>query len=211
MGLGDIVRAIKPTCLIGAAAVLRVFTPEIIQDMASFNQQPIIFALSNPTSMAECTAEEAYIHSEGRAVFASGSLFPTYEKNGLKFVPGQGNNAYIFPGVALGVVTAGIHHISDSVFLSAAEALADLVTEDDLKVGRVYPPLATLRDCSLKIAAKVAEDAYADNTASTYPEPKDKEEFIKMQLYDYEYDGVSALPVRYDWPAEVTGRATSPK
>ena len=111
----------------------------------------------------------------------------------------------------MGVVTAGIHHISDSVFLSAAEALADLVTEDDLKVGRMYPPLATLRDCSLKIAAKVAEDAYADNTASTYPEPKDKEEFIKMQLYDYEYDGVSALPVQYDWPAEVTGRATSPK
>ena len=76
--LGDIVRAIKPTCLIGAAAVPRVFTPEIIQDMASFNQQPIIFALSNPTSMAECTAEEAYIHSEGRAVFASGSPFPTF-------------------------------------------------------------------------------------------------------------------------------------
>ena len=136
------------------------------------------------------------------------------------------------------MVTAGIHHISDSVFLSAAEALADLVTEDDLKVGRMYPPLATLRNCSLKIAAKVAEDAYGDNTvsrccvtftkflimiflfilisfsgwqASTYPEPKDKEEFIKMQLYDYEYDGVSALPVQYAWPAEVTGRETSPK
>ena len=111
---------------------------------------------------------QAYDYSEGRAVFASGSPFPTYEKNGLKFVPGQGNNAYIFPGVALGVVTAGIHHISDSVFLSAAEALADLVTEDDLKVGRMYPPLATLRNCSLKIAAKVAEDAYADNTVSRF-------------------------------------------
>ena len=84
--LGDIVRAIKPTCLIGAAAVPRVFTPEIIQDMASFNKQPIIFALSNPTSMAECTAEEAYIHSEGRAVFASGSPFPTFTGFGKVFI-----------------------------------------------------------------------------------------------------------------------------
>ena len=76
--LGDIVKAIKPTCLIGAAGVARVFTTEIIQDMATFNEQPIIFALSNPTSLAECTAEEAYTHSEGRAVFASGSPFPTF-------------------------------------------------------------------------------------------------------------------------------------
>merc|ERR1719204_69214 len=125
--LGDIVKKIKPTCLIGAAAVPRVFTPEIIKDMASFNEQPIIFALSNPTSMAECTAEEAYTHSEGRAVFASGSPFPTYTGFGKTYEPGQGNNAYIFPGAALGVITAGIHHISDSVFLASAEALAKQV------------------------------------------------------------------------------------
>ena len=86
--------------------------------------------------------------------------------------------------------------------MSAAEALANLVTEDDLKVGRMYPPLSTLRDCSIKIAAKVAEDAYADKTASTYPEPSNKEAFIRMQLYDYDYDGVSALPARYDWPSD---------
>merc|ERR1719468_708645 len=201
--LKDIVKELKPSVLIGAAAVGGVFTEEIIKDMATFNKQPIIFALSNPTSKAECTAEEAYKYSEGRAVFASGSPFPSYEMNGQTFVPGQGNNAYIFPGVSLAVICTGIHHISDSVFLSAAEALAKLVTEDDLKVGRMYPPLSSLRDCSIKIAAKVAEDAYKDKTASTYPEPDDKEVFIRKQLYEYNYDDVSALPARYDWPADV--------
>ncbi len=201
--LGDIVKKIKPTALIGAAAVGGVFTKEIIEDMASFNEKPIIFALSNPTSVAECTAEEAYKYSGGRAVFASGSPFPKYEKDGQVFYPGQGNNAYIFPGVALGVICTGMYHIDDSVFLSAAEALADLVTEDDLKVGRMYPPLSQLRECSVHIATLIAEDAYKDQTASTYPEPKDKEYFIRKQMYDYEYDNVSALPPRYSWPKDV--------
>merc|ERR1712228_726098 len=113
------------------------------------NEQPVIFALSNPTSMAECTAEEAYIHSDGRAVFASGSPFPTFQGFGRRYEPGQGNNAYIFTGVALGV----------SVFLSAAEALADLVTRDDLAVGRLYPHLANFSDINVAIAGKVAREA----------------------------------------------------
>merc|ERR1719340_407249 len=201
--LGDIVKAIKPTVLIGAAGVARVFTTEIIQDMASFNEQPVIFALSNPTSLAECTAEEAYIHSDGRAVFASGSPFPTFTGFGKTYEPGQGNNAYIFPGAALGIITAGIHHISDSVFLSAAEALADLVTPDDLAVGRLYPPLGNIREISVKIATKVATEAYQESTASTYPEPEDKESLVRSYLYDYNYDDYPALPTLYKWPEEV--------
>merc|ERR1712002_1341707 len=201
--LGDIVKKIKPTVLIGAAAIPHVFTPEIIKDMATFNKQPIIFALSNPTSMAECTAEQAYVHSEGRAVFAPGSPFPTYKGFGKTYEPGQGNNAYIFPGVSLGVICAGIQHISDSVFLSAAEGLADMVTQDDLAVGRLYPPLDNIREISVQIAKKVAEEAYQAGTASTYPEPEDKEAFIRATLYDYNYDHQSALPTLYQWPEEV--------
>merc|ERR1712055_604035 len=169
--LGDIVKELKPTVLIGAAAIPNVFTPEIIKDMASFNKAPVIFALSNPTSKAECTAEEAYVHSDGRAVFASGSPFPTYKGFGKTYEPGQGNNAYIFPGASLGVIASGIHHISDSVFLSAAEGLAEMVTESDLAVGRLYPPITTVREISVKIAVKVAKEAYKDGSASTYPEP----------------------------------------
>jgi malate dehydrogenase (oxaloacetate-decarboxylating)(NADP+) len=205
--LGDIVKELRPTVLIGAAAVGGVFTAEIIQDMASFNEIPIIFALSNPTSKAECTAEAAYTHSGGRALFASGSPFPTFEMNGKTYEPGQGNNAYIFPGVSLGVICTGLHHISDDVFLTAAEGLAAMVSEKDLAVGRLYPPLTQIQNCSIKIAAEVAETAYAMKTASTYPEPADKEAFIRAQLYDYEYDDNSALPARWDWPADVNRRS----
>jgi len=206
--LNEIVKELKPSVLIGAAAQGGVFTEEIIRDMTAMNETPVIFALSNPTSKAECTAEEAYKFSNGKAVFASGSPFPDYEADGLIRQPGQGNNAYIFPGVSLGVICTGIHHISESVFLSSAVALANMVTEDDLKVGRMYPPLTHLRECSIKIATKIAEDAYLDKTASTYPEPSDKEAFIRKQLYDYEYDGVSALPARYSWPEAVVAPHT---
>ena len=200
--LGEMVNDLKPSILIGAAAVPGVFTQQIIEDMAKINTQPIIFALSNPTSQAECTAEEAYKYSDGRAVFASGSPFPSYEMNGKRYEPGQGNNAYIFPGVALGTICCGLHHIDDDIFLAAAEALSELVTEADLAVGRMYPPLSTIRECSVKIAVGIAETAYADRLASVYPEPTDKTEFIRQHLYDYDYDGISALPAIYKWPAK---------
>jgi len=195
--LDDIVKTIKPTALIGAAAIPRVFTTEILKEMAKNNKRPIIFALSNPTSQAECTAEEAYIATEGQCVFASGSPFDAVEYGGRTFHPGQGNNAYIFPGVALGVICTGIHHIQDGIFLMAAKALADMVTEEDLSQGRMYPPLNDIRKCSVKIATYIADHAYDKGIASTYPVPKNKAEFIEAQLYDYHY--TCSLPKTYSW------------
>ena len=170
--LMEIISDIKPTCLIGAAAIPNVFTEDVIKKMAELNERPIIFALSNPTSQAECTAEAAYTHSQGRAIFASGSPFPTCQAFGKTFEPGQGNNAYIFPGLSLGIISAGIRHVHESIFLFAAEGLASLVTEEDLAVGRMYPPLSKIKQVSIKIASKVAEEAYKEGMASTYPQPE---------------------------------------
>ncbi|KAK7863404.1 hypothetical protein R5R35_004361 [Gryllus longicercus] len=196
--LEEIVKRIKPSVLIGAAAVGGVFTPEILREMAANNERPVIFALSNPTTKAECTAEAAYTHTDGRGIFASGSPFDPVTYNGQTFHPGQGNNSYIFPGVALGVICAGIRHINEEIFLMSSSVLADLVSEKDLEQGSLYPPLTTIQDCSLKIAAKIAEYAYEQGMASTFPKPDDIKAFIKAQLYDWHYS--SSLPKTYSWP-----------
>jgi len=159
--------------------------------MATFCKRPIIFALSNPTSKAECTAEEAYRNTEGRCVFASGSPFDPVTINGKTLYPGQGNNAYIFPGVALAVMACGVHEIREEVFLVAAKALADLVSKQDFDEGRVYPPLDNINEASLRIAAKVAQWFYTEGFDSHRPEPDDKYLFLKGKLYDATYDGSS--------------------
>lgn len=199
--LEDAVKDIKPTALIGVAAIGGAFTEQIIRDMAAFNKRPIIFALSNPTSKAECTAEQCYRLTEGRGIFASGSPFdPVTLPNGQKLYPGQGNNSYVFPGVALGVIACGVRHISDDIFLTTAEIIAQQVSDKHLEEGRLYPPLQTIQEVSVKIAVKIVENAYKDNIASVFPEPEDKEAFVRSQMYSTDYD--QFVVDSYSWPEE---------
>jgi malate dehydrogenase (oxaloacetate-decarboxylating)(NADP+) len=154
------IEAIKPHVLIGATGVPGTFTQDIVERMSALNARPVLFALSNPTSRAECTAEQAYRWSRGQAVFVSGSPFGTVTYDGRTFRPGQGNNAYVFPGVGLGAVVCRARLIPDAFFLTAAHTLAGLVTGSDLDRGTLYPPLRDIRRISLAIAVSVADCAY---------------------------------------------------
>jgi len=180
------IRTLKPTAIIGVAAVGGTFTPEVLQAMAELNARPIIFALSNPTSKAECSAEEAYFHTDGRALFACGSPYAPVTLAGRTFVPRQGNNSYIFPGVGLGAIASGAQRITDEMFMSAAHALAQLVTEADLAQGSLYPALPRIREVSAHIAAEVARVAYQRGLASGNP-PDDLLGYVKSQMYEPRY------------------------
>jgi len=182
----EAIHALKPNILIGATGAPGTFTDPVIAAMAEVNQRPGIFALSNPTSRAECTAEQAYAWSQGRAIFASGSPFAPVTVNGEERHPGQGNNAYIFPGIGLGAVVSGARRITDEMFLAAARALAERVEEDDLAAGSIYPPLLLIRSLSLSIAVAVAEVAYARDLASA-ARPDDLERAITEYMYDPHY------------------------
>ena len=180
------VKALKPSGIIGVAAVGGTFTQEVLGAMAEYNARPIVFALSNPTSKAECTAEQAYQWTDGRALFACGSPFPAVSAGGKTFVPRQGNNSYIFPGVGLGAIACGATRITEKMFLAAADALASQVTQADLDQGSLYPPLANIRQVSAHIAAGVAEVAYQSGLASR-PRPANLLEFVESQMYDPRY------------------------
>jgi malate dehydrogenase (oxaloacetate-decarboxylating)(NADP+) len=157
--LAEAVEAVKPTMLIGVSGQPATFTPAILRRMAELNQRPVIFALSNPTSQAECTAEAAYRETQGRVLFASGSPFAPVTLNDRTYTPGQGNNVYIFPGVGFGALACGAKEITDAMFLAAARRLAELVTPADLAKGRIYPALTRIREVSLELAIAVVAEA----------------------------------------------------
>jgi malate dehydrogenase (oxaloacetate-decarboxylating)(NADP+) len=180
------VESLQPTAIIGVSGMPRTFTKPVVEAMARLNRRPILFALSNPTSKSECTAEEAYTWSEGRAIFASGSPFPPVMYKGKAFVPGQGNNAYIFPGVGLGVIASEAARVTDEMFFVAAKTLADLVTQDDLGEGRIYPSLTRIREVSAAIATAVANLAF-QRGLTTMSRPANLAAHVKAQMYEPTY------------------------
>lgn len=211
----EAVRIVKPSVIIGVAGAGPLFTQEVLEEMAKLNDRPIVFALSNPTSRAECTAYDAYKHTEGRAVFASGSpqgevVSEWGDTVGEKLVPGQGNNVYIFPGVAMAVVLSGTRTIPQRVFLVAAKAVAREVTSDEIQRGQVYPDLERIQDVSVKVAADVMDYVYSASTnesiASFLPEPANKIEHIKQRMYSTDYPNL--LPAVYGWPNQEKGGKT---
>jgi malate dehydrogenase (oxaloacetate-decarboxylating)(NADP+) len=179
-------RSFRPTAIIGVSGRPGSFDEEIIKTAASISDRPIVFALSNPTSKAECTAEQAYEWSGGRAIFASGSPFDPVVIGGRTLVPGQGNNAYIFPGVGLGVVAVGAKHVTDEMLATAAKTLAQEVSQDDLDAGCVYPSLGKIREISSRIAAAVARVAYRQRLASV-PRPENLPAFMREEMFEPEY------------------------
>lgn len=180
------IRDLKPTAIIGVSALAKAFNQQVIETMAQVNQRPIIFPYSNPTSHSECTAEEAYKWSEGRAVFASGSPFAPVKYDNQTFVPGQGNNVYIFPAMGMAIYATQAKRVTDEMFITAAKALAEQVSPSDLAVGLVYPPQSEILKTSLHIAEKVAEVIFARNLAGV-SKPSNLRAFIESQAYKPEY------------------------
>jgi malate dehydrogenase (oxaloacetate-decarboxylating)(NADP+) len=174
---------IKPDVLIGATGSPGTFTKDVIERLSAYNQRPVIFALSNPTSRAECTAEEAYTWSRGTAIFASGSPFGKVNFGDMQFKPGQGNNAYIFPGIGLGAIHSQARMVDEEIFLIAAKTLAAQVSEEDINNGAVYPPLTKIRNISLEIAVNVAQANY-DNGLARNEKPAD----LRQSIIDYMFD-----------------------
>ncbi|PCK08444.1 MAG: NAD-dependent malic enzyme [Alteromonadaceae bacterium] len=186
MGFLEAINTYKPNALIGATGAAGIFSREIIGAMSALNDDPVIFALSNPTSNAECTAEDVYAWSDGRAIFASGSPFGVVYVDGKMKVPGQGNNAYIFPGLGLGAIACGATEINDDMLIASANILAGMVSQNQIDQGCLYPPLSEIREVSVKIAVKIAELAQEGGHTKT-PLSTNFEQELRDSLYDPRY------------------------
>jgi malate dehydrogenase (oxaloacetate-decarboxylating)(NADP+) len=180
------IESIKPTTLIGVSTVGKTFTQPVIEAMARLNRRPIIFALSNPTEHAECTPEEAYRWSHGRALYAGGVQFPPVSFNGQTLLSGQANNFYIFPAVGMAIYATQAKRVTDAMFIEAAQALADQVTPSQLKQGLLYPPQSNILETEIKIAVRVAKVVF-DSDLARVARPADLESFIRGHVYKPEY------------------------
>ena len=182
----EAIESLKPTAIIGVSTVAKAFNQHVIEAMARINQRPIIFPYSNPTSHSECTAEEAYKWSQGRAIFASGSPFPPVLLDGKTYLPGQGNNVYIFPAIGLAVYATRATRVTDEMFIAAARAVAEQVTQAELDTGLIYPPQSAILATELHAAERVAVVIFARGLARV-PQPENIAQFVRAQTYKPQY------------------------
>jgi len=180
------IESIKPTAIMGVSTVGKTFTRPVIEAMSRLNDRPIVFALSNPTEHAECTPEEAYVWSKGKALYAAGVQFPPVSYGGRTFLPGQANNFYIFPAVGMAIYATQAKRVTDEMFIEAAHALADQVTPKELEQGLLFPPQANILESEIKVAARVAKSVFDSNLAGV-ADPADYEAFIRSHVYKPEY------------------------
>ena len=178
----EAIKALRPTGIIGVSTVPKLFNQKVIEAISAINDRPIIFPYSNPTSRSECTAEEAYTWSKGRAIFASGSPFPPLTVGGRRFVPGQGNNVYIFPAMGMAVYATEAKRVTDQMFIVAAKAVAEQVGQDSLDVGLIYPPQSKILTASLHVAARIAEHIF-DHGLAGVRRPADITRLIDEKAY----------------------------
>ena len=185
----DFVAAIndlKPTAIIGVSTIGGAFTQKVVEAMCAHNERPVILALSNPTDHAECTAEQAYAWSKGKAIYAAGVQFDPVVLNGVTYLPGQANNFYIFPAVGMAIFATQASRVSDQMFIEAARAVADQVTPDLLKQGLLYPQQDNMLEIEIKTAARVAKLVF-DSGLARVDRPVDYESFIREHVYKPEY------------------------
>jgi malate dehydrogenase (oxaloacetate-decarboxylating)(NADP+) len=180
------IEELKPTAIIGVSTKGKTFTQKVVETMSRINNRPIIFAYSNPTEHAECTAEEAYRWSDGRALYAAGVQFQPVQYKGKTLVPGQGNNLYIFPAVGLAIYATQARLVTDEMFIAAAQAVADQVTEDEIHSGLLYPPQSNILQTEITTAERVAQVIF-DRGLAGVKGPKDLRDFLESQLYKPEY------------------------
>ena len=180
------IESIKPTTIIGVSTIGGAFSQKVIEVMSRINERPVVLALSNPTEHAECTPEQAYAWSKGKAIYAAGVQFPPVHLNGQTFLPGQANNFYIFPAVGMAIFATQASRVTDEMFIEAASAVADQVSPELLKQGSLYPLQANILETEIQTAARVAKLVF-DSGLARVERPTDMVAFIRRHVYNPEY------------------------
>jgi malate dehydrogenase (oxaloacetate-decarboxylating)(NADP+) len=180
------IESIKPTTIIGVSTIGGAFTQKVIESMSRINERPVILALSNPTEKAECTPEQAYTWSKGKAIYAAGVQFPPVHYNGQTFLPGQANNFYIFPAIGMAVFATQAKRVTDEMFIEAGQAVADQVPSELLKQGLLYPLQSNILEAEIQTAARVAKLVF-DSGLARVARPADMVAFIRQHVYKPEY------------------------